>query len=161
LRAADAKRAEQQAREALAKARDESRTKAFEEFAAEKRALADELAEKNDKIRTFQDKELDLRTRMRQLEERESAIQLDFERKLDSERRQIGDQAAKREAERFALIEAEYKKKIEDAQQANEALRRKLEQGSQQLQGEVLELEVEHQLAVAFAHDLIEEVKKG
>ena len=34
-------------------------------------------------------------------------------------------------------------KKIEDAQKANEDLKRKLEQGSSQLQGEVLELELE------------------
>ena len=59
------------------------------------------------------------------------------------------------------MIEAEYKKKIEDAQKANEALRRKLEQGSQQLQGEVLELELEHILSSAFLHDQIDEVKKG
>lgn len=37
----------------------------------------------------------------------------------------------------------------------------KLDQGSQQLQGEVLELELEHMLESAFFHDLIEEVKKG
>ncbi len=40
-------------------------------------------------------------------------------------------------------------------------LRRKLEQGSQQLQGEVLELELEQTLINAFRHDQIEEVKKG
>ena len=59
------------------------------------------------------------------------------------------------------MMEAEYKKKIEDAQKANEDLRRKLEQGSQQLQGEVLELEIEHTLTDSFRHDRIEEVKKG
>ncbi len=59
------------------------------------------------------------------------------------------------------MIEAEYKKKIEDAQRANEDLRRKLDQGSQQLQGEVLELELEHTLTTAFLHDQIDEVKKG
>lgn len=58
-------------------------------------------------------------------------------------------------------MEAEWKKKIEDAQKSNEELRRKLEQGSQQLQGEVLELEVEQPLTTTFFHDLIEEVKKG
>jgi len=36
-----------------------------------------------------------------------------------------------------------------------------LEQGSQQLQGEVLELEIEHTLTDSFRHDRIEEVKKG
>lgn len=53
------------------------------------------------------------------------------------------------------------RKKIEDALRANEDLTRKLNQGSQQLQGEVLELELEHVLSNSFLHDQIEEVKKG
>jgi hypothetical protein len=84
-----------------------------------------------------------------------------LERKFDEERKRLTTQIGTREAERFSLIEAEYKKKIDDAQKANEDLRRKLDQGSQQLQGEVLELELEHMLGNAFFHDLIEEVKKG
>jgi hypothetical protein len=71
------------------------------------------------------------------------------------------DQISASEAARFSMIEAEYKKKIEDAQKANEDLRRKLDQGSQQLQGEVLELELEHVLSTSFLHDQIDEVKKG
>ena len=43
----------------------------------------------------------------------------------------------------------------------NEDLSRKLEQGSQQLQGEVLELELETVLRTSFPHDRIEPVKKG
>jgi hypothetical protein len=35
------------------------------------------------------------------------------------------------------------------------------EQGSMQLQGEVLELDIENQLRTAFVHDLVEEVSKG
>ena len=84
-----------------------------------------------------------------------------MERKLDGERTRLTTQISNRQAERFSLIEAEYKKKIDDAQKANEDLRRKLDQGSQQLQGEVLELELERMLGSAFFHDLIEEVKKG
>jgi len=159
--AVDARRAEEEAKAAVAKAREESRLKAHSDFEAERRSLSEEIAEKSKKLRDFQEKELALRAKTRQLEEREAASQLEFERRLDLERRQIGEQASRREAERFGLLEAEYKKKIEDAQQANEALRRKLERGSQQLQGEVLELEIEHQLAVNFTHDLVEEVKKG
>lgn len=42
-----------------------------------------------------------------------------------------------------------------------EALRRKAEQGSQQLQGEALELELESLLRARFPHDRIEPVPKG
>ena len=89
-----------------------------------------------------------------QRKELETTLSKDAERKAA---KQFADQIGKLQEQ----LEAEYKKKIEDAQRANEDLRRKLEQGSQQLQGEVLELEVEHTLASVFFHDLIEEVKKG
>jgi hypothetical protein len=61
----------------------------------------------------------------------------------------------------FSLKEAELKKKITDAQKANDELTRKLEQGSQQLQGEVLELELESLLGQSYPFDDIDPVKKG
>jgi hypothetical protein len=157
----DSKKAERDAKELIAKVQAEAKAKAAEEFAQEKQALADELAEKDGKLKQFRENELELRKQKKDLEEQQANIQLELQRKLDEERGRISDQVIKKEAERFAMIEAEYKKKIEDAQRSNEDLRRKLEQGSQQLQGEVLELELEHTLASAFIHDHIEEVKKG
>jgi hypothetical protein len=59
------------------------------------------------------------------------------------------------------MKEAEYQKRIEDAQKVNEDLRRKLDQGSQQLQGEVQELELENLLRLKFPFDSIEPVPKG
>jgi hypothetical protein len=82
---------------------------------------------------------------------------LEVERKLETERRVIELKIN----ESFSLKEAELKKKITDAQKANEELTRKLEQGSQQLQGEALELEVESLLQQAYPFDEIEPVKKG
>src|SRR6266403_1835673 len=46
-------------------------------------------------------------------------------------------------------------------QKTIEELKRKAEQGSQQLQGEVLELQLESLLAAKFPHDRIEPVPKG
>src|SRR4029077_5259089 len=109
----------------------------------------------------FREREIAMRQEKQKLEEARQGLELDLQRKFDDERIRIRDEIGRREAERTGLIEAEYKKKIEDAQRANEDLRRKLDQGSQQLQGEVLELELEHMLESAFLHDLIEEVKKG
>jgi hypothetical protein len=128
---------------------------------AEKAALTDELAEKNKLVQSFRQQELALRKQKKQLEEQQANMQVELERKFDEERTRLTTQIGIFEAERFSLIEAEYKKKIDDAQKANEDLRRKLDQGSQQLQGEVLELELEHMLGSVFFHDLIEEVKKG
>lgn len=157
----DTRKAEKEARALIAKAQSEAKIKAQEEFAQEKKSFSEELAEKEAKLKQFRNQELDLRKQKKQLEEQQANMQLDLQRKLDEERVRMTEQIGQKEAERFSLIEAEYRKKIEDAQRSNEDLRRKLEQGSQQLQGEVLELELEHMLETAFFHDLIEEVKKG
>ena len=158
---ADVRKAEQDARALVAKAEADARAKAVEAFAQEKLAMAEELAAKNKQLGTFREQELALRRQKQELEEKQANFQIEFERKLDDERTRLATQISSREAERFSLVEAEYKKKIDDAQKANEGLRRKLDQGSQQLQGEVLELELEHMLQSAFFHDQIDEVKKG
>jgi hypothetical protein len=157
----DMSKSEQMARAQLAKAMADAKARAEAEFAQEKLAMADELAQKNKQLQNFRDQELSLRKQKQHLEEQQENIQVELERQLDEARTRISAQISQREAERFSLIEADYKKKIDDAQKANEDLRRKLDQGSQQLQGEVLELELEHMLGSVFFHDLIEEVKKG
>ena len=157
----DTKKAEKDARALIAKAQVDAKATAIKEFADEKKLLADELAAKEIKLKEFRAQELELRKQKIQMEEQQANMQLDLQRKLDEERAKITEQIGQKEAERFSLIEAEYRKKIEDAQRANEDLRRKLDQGSQQLQGEVLELELEHMLGNVFFHDMIEEVKKG
>ena len=158
---ADVRKAEQGARALITKAETDAKAKATEAFAREKLALSEELAARNAQLATFREQELALRRQKQSLEEKQANFQVEFERKLDEERTRLASQIGSREAGRFALIEAEYKKKIDDAQKANEDLRRKLDQGSQQLQGEVLELGLEHMLQSAFFHDQIDEVKNG
>ena len=53
------------------------------------------------------------------------------------------------------------KKKLADAEKATDELKRKIDQGSQQLQGEVREIRLEEELKVEFPMDVIEEVDKG
>jgi len=119
--------------------------------------LKDELSNKDKKLVEFRAAEVQLRKEKKQIEEQKAELTLEVERKLEAERRVI----ERKINESFSLKEAELKKKITDAQKANEELTRKLEQGSQQLQGEVLELEVESLLQQAYPFDEIEPVKKG
>ena len=155
------KQAAEDAKALIAKAQAEAKAKALAEFEQEKKSLAEELAEKDAKLKAFREQELALRADKKKLEEAREAMQLEVVRKVDEERQKIQKQIGDIESEKFQLKEAEFKKQIDDARKANEDLRRKLEQGSQQLQGEVLELELESILGDAFRHDLIEEVKKG
>ncbi|MGZ8982994.1 MAG: DUF2130 domain-containing protein [Methylotenera sp.] len=157
----DSKQAEDDAKKSIVQAQVEAKAKAMEEFESEKKALSEELLEKNNKLNEFRAQELDLRKQKRELEEQQNNMELELQRKLEVERKKMIEQISASETARFSMIEAEYKKKIEDAQRANEDLRRKLDQGSQQLQGEVLELELEYVLTTSFLHDQIDEVKKG
>src|SRR5581483_5255511 len=56
---------------------------------------------------------------------------------------------------------AEKDKQLQDALKANEDMRRKLQQGSQQSQGEVFELEFEETLKQTFTNDKVQPVGKG
>ncbi|MCC6357342.1 MAG: DUF2130 domain-containing protein [Phycisphaerales bacterium] len=155
----------QQAQQQLAAERqkliEEGRKKAAEEADALVRERDEELAGLRDRLKTANEQELALRKRQRELEERAEQMQLEIDRKLDAERQQIREAARNQAGEEFEL-------KLRDEQQKNDALRkqiddlkRRAEQGSQQAQGETLELVVEEMLADAFRSDRIEEVRKG
>ncbi len=120
-------------------------------------ALKESLKSKEEQLAKFREQELALRKAKTELEDKQKDMELELARRVESEkeslRASIGDE--------FRLKEAELRKKIDDASKANEDLKRKLEQGSQQLQGEVLELELEHELAQAYPLDDIDPVGKG
>jgi len=145
----------------LLEAGKKARAKAQEEFELERRSLQEDLSQKEDALKKLRENELSLRKERQKMEEEKQNLELENQRKLDAERRKIQEQMAKTEAEKFRFKEAEYRKKLEDAQKVNDELTRKLEQGSQQLQGEVLELELEEVLRSSFPHDKIEPVRKG
>jgi Uncharacterized protein conserved in bacteria len=151
------KKAEASAKKAI----DDTCLKLSEEFELERKTLKQDLEQKDSALKDFREKELNLRKEKQQLEQEKANLELDVQRRLDEERKNIQEQTVKTESEKYRLREAEYKKKLDDAQKANEDLSRKLEQGSQQLQGEVLELELETVLRSSFPHDKIEPVKKG
>jgi hypothetical protein len=65
------------------------------------------------------------------------------------------------EAEKSEMLVLELKKQLEDQKRLTEEMKRKQEQGSMQLQGEVQELAIEEWLSVNFPLDTIEEIKKG
>jgi hypothetical protein len=157
----DSKTAVEEAKKLIAKAQVDAKAKAQQEYEFEKKAYEEEILEKNNKINEFRTQELSLLKQKREMEEQQANMANELQHKLEEERTKIFTQISASEALRYSMMEAEYKKKIEDAQKANEDLRRKLDQGSQQLQGEVLELELEHVLTTSFLHDQIDEVKKG
>lgn len=120
-----------------------------------------QIAEFKDKAKSAEDAELKLRKEARALVEAQEKFELEKTRQLDAERAKI-----KADAEKFVLEQEKYKieeyeKKLRDMQKAVEEAQRKGAQGSQQLQGEVQELDLESTLRTLYPFDEVGEVKKG
>jgi hypothetical protein len=88
-------------------------------------------------------------------------IELEMQKKLLESQNRLFADAKEKAKEEHKMVEAELRKKLDDAAKANEDLNRKLHQGSQQLQGEVQELDLEKSLAHEFPDDEIQPVGKG
>jgi hypothetical protein len=123
--------------------------------------LRREAAEKRKGLEEARKVELSLRARQRELEEKEKSREVEVARTLDAERRKIQDAAYKAVEEQHRLKDAEREKKLLDAIRVNAELKRKLEQGSQQTQGEVLELDLEGSIRQSFPVDQVTPVPKG
>ncbi|MGK5084119.1 DUF2130 domain-containing protein [Bdellovibrionota bacterium FG-1] len=117
--------------------------------------------EKSKRIEESQKFELELRKKSRALEEKEKGIELELQRKFDSEKLKIEEDVSKKLAEDQRLKTAEKDKQLDDMRRQIEDLKRKAEQGSQQSQGEILEIEIESALKTLFPIDQIDPVPKG
>jgi len=129
--------------------------------ATEKKILEDQLTEKESKLREANEKELVLRKEKNKLKEDKQNFELEKQRQLDEGRKKIIEEASKKATEEQQYVIAQLKKQLTDATKAKDDLARKLEQGSQQTQGEVLELELEEILKAEFPYDEILPVPKG
>jgi hypothetical protein len=124
-------------------------------------SLNKQLEEKADKLKVSQKKEMDLMQREKAIKEKEEEMALEMEKKMQQREKEIEDRVRKMEGERTELKMKELEKKLADQVELAEQMRRKAEQGSMQLQGEVLEIALEELLKSQFRHDLVEEVAKG
>ena len=145
----------------IEKAREQAAAQAREAFELELKSAREALAAKEDVLQKFRNEELALRRQLRESDEARKNQELDYQRKLDEERKRIQEAARTSLAEDFARKEAQMRAQLESAQREAADLKRKLEQGSQQLQGEALECGLEDMLRAAFPLDEIVEVPKG
>ena len=136
-------------------------SKKNEETSQEIKLLKTELDEKNKKMDQFIKNEMEIRKEKMKLEEEKKEVELKIQRTLDEERKKIETDAFRRAVEENKFKDLEYKKKEVDLLKQIEELKQKATQGSQQTQGEVLELELENILQKEFPADEIKEVPKG
>lgn len=127
----------------------------------EKAETQELLENRNRKLAEAQKTEMELRRERQRLQEEKEQFELIKQRAIDEERAKIRESAQKDADEQSRLKLAEKEKTITDLQTKLQDALRKAEQGSQQLQGEVSELELESLLRLNFPTDLIEPVAKG
>ncbi len=139
------------------KIRDEAKKAATETLTVELESLKSELTAKDQRLADAQKQELELRKQRAELEEQKKSFELEVARRSDAAR----DEVSKQKDEEFRLKEAESAKKFADMTRQIDELKRKAEQGSQQTQGEVLEVDLEAALRRAFPTDDIQPVAKG
>lgn len=133
----------------------------IDEKARELAELQDVLTQRNAKLAEAQQAQADLIRQKRELDDAKRELELTVEQRVQDGLLATREQA-KKEAEeslRFKVMEKE--QTIASMQTQIEELKRRAEQGSQQLQGEVQELELEALLREKFPRDTIEPVPKG
>ena len=154
-----------QHKEALERTKLEAEEKAMkrakESLELQLKNTKNEAEEAEKRNRELQDQILTLTKEMRSLTQKDRDRELEMEKKLMKERELIEASASKAAKEAAHLKEMELQKKLADTQKALEDAQRKAQQSSQQLQGEVLELDLENQLKEQFPTDEIVPVPKG
>lgn len=120
-----------------------------------------ELQEQSERIKELNKSKAEIERLKREKDELKESIQMDAERLLNQKLIEEREKIKKSEQDRNELILKELHKQLEDQKRLTEEMKRKQEQGSMQLQGEVQELAIEEWLAANFPLDTITEIKKG
>lgn len=123
--------------------------------------LRRQLAEQEEKTRQAQARELELARQAEALRQRQQELDVEVERRLAAARTEEEKRLRDLITQEQSLKLAERDKQIADLKRLIEEMRKKSEQGSQELQGEVLEIDIQTALERQFPHDLIRPVPKG
>jgi len=123
--------------------------------------LQEILKQKDEKLTEAQKAQADLLKKQRELDDAKRELELTVEKRVQENLAVTRQQARKEAEDELKLKVSEKEQTIASMQKQIEELKRKAEQGSQQLQGEVQELELETLLKTKFPRDTIEPVPKG
>jgi len=123
--------------------------------------LQDVLTQRDIKLAEAQKAQADLIRQKRELDDAKRELELTVEKRVQDGLSATREQAKKEAEEGLKLKVMEKEQTIASMQTQIEELKRRAEQGSQQLQGEVQELELEAVLRTKFPRDTIEPVPKG
>ncbi|MGQ0556165.1 MAG: DUF2130 domain-containing protein [Nitrospiraceae bacterium] len=133
----------------------------IDQKARELAELQEVLTQRNAKLAEAQQAQADLIRQKRELDDDKRELELTVEKRVQDGLLATREQAKKEAEEGLKLKVMEKEQTIASMQTQIEELKRRAEQGSQQLQGEVQELELEALLRSKFPRDTIEPVPKG
>ncbi len=138
------------------------------DFENQIKLLQQNAAETEEKLKTSRQKELEYLKKEQELKSREAEIEILVEKQLIAGREKMKTQLLQEEQEKqelkdqqYTLRKKELEKQLEDQKKLVDELKRRSEQGSMQLQGEVQELILEEILRHTFPFDTVQEVGKG
>jgi hypothetical protein len=133
----------------------------LEERVKEITELQEVLRQRDTKLAEAQKAQVEILRRERELKDARREMELTIEKRVQDNLAAARDKARKEAEEELKLKVMEKEQTISSMQRQIEELKRKAEQGSQQLQGEVQELELEEMLSSKFPRDTILPVPKG
>lgn len=138
------------------------------EFEQKLNMLEESNKEQESKLAEARNKEIEFLRKERELKNREEELELSIEKKIQEERKALIDSVRSQESERSKIKEDEMMLKMKELErqlivqkELADQMKRKAEQGSMQLQGEVQELALEEMLRNHFPYDIVTEVGKG
>ena len=123
--------------------------------------LQEVLKSRDQKLAEAQQAQAELIKKQRALDDEKRELELTVEKRVQSGLTEVRTLAKKEAEDEQKLKVMEKEQTIAAMQKQIEDLKRRAEQGSQQLQGEVQELELENLLRTKFPFDAIEPVPKG
>lgn len=140
---------------------EELKNKVREDFDLELKAALEDAAKNKKENRELKTKEIEFLKMQQQLKDREQEMELELQKKILENRREIEEAVKKKASEESQMAIRERDMQIQAMKDQIDVMKRKAEQGSMQLQGEVQEVILEELLKDAFAFDSIQEVGKG
>ncbi len=130
--------------------------------------LQQNASDNEEKLKIARQNELEYLKKEQALKSKEAEIEILIEKQLIAGREKMKMQLLQEEQgkndlreQQYTLRKKELEKQLEDQKKLVDELKRKSEQGSMQLQGEVQELILEEMLRQTFPFDTVQEVGKG
>ena len=121
----------------------------------------EEIQEEKDRNKKLSMQLDELLDETRKLKRKDEDRETEMKKRLYEAEEAIRDEVRRKTEDEFHLKDIEKDKVISDLKNSLVEMKKRAEQGSQQTQGESLELELEQKLRAEFPMDIISEVKKG